>query len=307
MLPRASLSWHVTLPTIDTLMEGRKTNETAPETVLDSLGTDELQEVNVDALKWRFFEMGIRVGIALQMLFMCLILILSANEAIDELSNLYYPLFRGVFLLSFFGVEFALMLFAWKRTGIDYGSIFDVSPHKTNYHAVVRAASTLMSLNFVCFVAYWLTLTLHVDHRIAFLKDLWPLGALLGSLLLLCSPYDWMPEWQDASQRWALARTMRKALSAPFAAPSLAASFVADVFTSMPKCFSDLTFAACIYATGEAFQVGEWQHSTRTFERSLVVCTSTDPTYKIINAMLSLLPFCIRWLQCARQVVRTAV
>ena len=156
-------------------------------------------------------------------------------------------------------------------------------------------------------VAYWLTLTLHVDHRIVFLKDLWPLGALLGSLLLLCSPYDWMPEWQDASQRWALARTMRKALSAPFAAPSLAVSFVADVFTSMPKCFSDLSFAACIYATGEAFQVGEWQHSTRTFERSLVVCTSTDPTYKIINAMLSLLPFCIRWLQCARQVVRTAV
>ena len=48
------------------------------------------------------------------------------------------------------------------------------------------------------------------------------------------------------------------------------------------------------------------QHSTRTFERSLVVCTSTDLTYKIINAMLSLLPFCIRWLQCARQV-RTAV
>ena len=142
MLPRASLSWHVTAALVS-LPAGRKQAIEAPaetvasaETVLDSLGTNELQEVNIDALKWRFFEMGIRVGIALQMLVMCLLLILCANEAIDELSMLYYPLFRGVFLLSFFGVLFALMLFAWKRTGIDYGKIFDVSPHHTNYHAV---------------------------------------------------------------------------------------------------------------------------------------------------------------------------
>lgn len=119
MLPRSSLSWHPS--------GGLKKNETAAETVLDSLGTDELREVTIDSLKWRFFEMGIRVGIALQMLLMCLLLILSSNEAVDELAKLYYPLFRGVFLLSFFGVLFALMLFAWKRTGIDYGSIFGVS------------------------------------------------------------------------------------------------------------------------------------------------------------------------------------
>ena len=246
MLPRASLSWHVTAALV-TLPAGKEKSsptqqqpEAPAETVLDSLGTDELQEVNVDALKWRFFEMGIRVGIALQMLFMCLLLILSANEAIDELALLYYPLFRGVFLLSFFGVLFALMLFAWKRTGIDYGTIFGVSPHRTNYHAVVRAASTLMSLNFIAFVAYWLTLTVHMDQRVRILKDVWPLGALLGSLVLLCSPYDWMPEWRDAAQRAALARTIRHALSAPFAKPTFAAAFVADVFTSMPKCFSDL-------------------------------------------------------------------
>ena len=112
MLPRSSLSWHPSASS----KAGSPTSVTAAETVLDSLGTDELQEVNVDSLKWRFFEMGIRVGIALQMLLMCLLLILSSNEAIDELSKLYYPLFRGVFLLSFFGVLFALMLFAWKRT-----------------------------------------------------------------------------------------------------------------------------------------------------------------------------------------------
>ena len=94
MLPRRRLSWH---PAASTPSE-----TTAAETVLDSLGTDALQEISVDTLKWRFFEMGIRVGVAVQMLFMCLLLILSENEAIVELSMLYYPLFRGVFLLSFF-------------------------------------------------------------------------------------------------------------------------------------------------------------------------------------------------------------
>ena len=115
-------------------------------TIYDSLGTDSVQKINVDQLKWRFFELGVRVGIALQMLFMCVLLMIpEKNDAIDELSGLYYPLFRGVFLLSFFGVLFALNLFAWKRTGIDYGSIFGVSPHRTNYHAVVRAASTVLA------------------------------------------------------------------------------------------------------------------------------------------------------------------
>ena len=290
MLPRRRLSWH---PAASTPSE-----TTAAETVLDSLGTDALQEISVDTLKWRFFEMGIRVGVAVQMLFMCLLLILSENEAIVELSMLYYPLFRGVFLLSFFGVLFALMLFAWKRTGIDYGMIFDVSPHRTNYHAVVRAASTLMSLNFVAFVAYWLTLTVHLTR----MKDLWPFAAFAGTILLLVYPNDWMPEWKDATQRLALARTIGRALSAPFASPSFAASFVADVFTSMPKCFIDLLFATCIYASGEAFAVGAWRHTNHTFEHELTVCTPSDPTYKIANSLLTVLPFVIRLLQCARQI-----
>lgn len=211
---------------------------------------------------------------------------------------MYYPLFRGVFLLSFFGVLFAMLLFAWKRTGIDYCAILQVRPHRTNYHAVVRAASTLMSLNFVAFVTYWLTLTVRLTPS----KDLWPLAALVGTVLLLCSPFDWMPEWQDAAQRAALLRIVGRALGAPFTAPSFATSFVADVFTSMPKCFVDLLFATCLYASGEAFSVGAWQRQQETFQHSLVTCTPAHPTYRAVNAVLTLLPFCIRLLQCVRQI-----
>jgi len=153
-------------------------------TILDGLGTEEAREVGVDTLKWRFFELGLRSGIALQMFLMCLVLGLSGNDAINELSALYYPLFRGCFLLSFFGVLFGLLLFAWKRTGIDYSAIFDVSAARTNYHAVVRSSSTLMSLNFCFFVAFWLTATVRLTPS----KNVWPLAAFLGTLLLLAAP-----------------------------------------------------------------------------------------------------------------------
>ena len=112
-------------------------------------------------------------------------------------------------------------------------------------------------------------------------KHALPATALIGTTVLTIWPCDLMPEWKDATQRLALARTIGRALSAPFASPSFAASFVADVFTSMPKCFIDLLFATCIYASGEAFAVGAWRHTNHTFEHELTVCTPSDPTFKV--------------------------
>jgi len=267
-------------------------------TVLDGLGSDEAREVSVDTLKWRFFELGLRSGLSIQMFIMCVLLIASANAAIDELSVLYYPLFRGCFLLSFFGVLFGLLLFAWKRTGIDYAPIFDVSLKRTNYHAVVRFSSVLMLINFICFVTYWLTCTVQLTAS----KHIWPLAAFLGTIVMLVSPFDWEPEWEDTKQRAALVRTVGRALLAPFASTSFAASFVADVFTSMPKCFIDLLFAACIYVSGEAFAVGTWHPETKRFDRELVTCTAHDPAYRFANTLLSLLPFFVRLMQCLRQI-----
>ena len=267
-------------------------------TVLDGLGTDEIREIHVDTLKWRFFELGLRSGISLQMFAVAAVLILSANDAINELSSLYYPLFRGCFLLSFFGVLFGLLLFAWKRMGIDYASIFHVSAATTNYHAILRAASSLMMLNFCCFITFWLTCTVQLTPS----KHAWPLAAFGGTVVLLAAPFDWTPEWRDASQRAALLRTASRALLAPVTAPSFAASFIADVFTSMPKCFIDLLYTSCIYLSGEAFAVGHWHTESRTFDRSLATCTAQDITYHGAYVVLSVLPFVVRFMQCARQI-----
>ncbi len=268
------------------------------ETVFDGLGTETAQEIKVDTLKWRFFSLGLHSGANIQMFITCLLIILSANEAIEELSELYYPLFRGSFLLSLFGVLFGLLLFAWKRAGIDYAVILDVDPSRTNYHAVVRFASTLMFINFVSFVTFWLTLTVNLTPS----KHLWPLIAFIGTFTMLLSPFDWISEWRDASQRAALVRTAGRALCAPIASSSFAASFVADVFTSMPKCFIDLLYSSCIYATGEAFATGDWHEQRHEFDRDLSFCTVSDPIYRSAFRLLSILPFYIRLMQCLRQI-----
>ena len=62
----------------------------ASRTVYDGLGSDEVREVTVTTLKWRFFALGLRAGIALQMFLFCLGLVLlqsSSNQAIDRHAN----------------------------------------------------------------------------------------------------------------------------------------------------------------------------------------------------------------------------
>jgi hypothetical protein len=271
-----------------------------PVMVVDSLGTEKASEVDVDTLKWLFFSLGMRTGINLQMFVMGLLVTLSSNEAIDELSKLYYPLFRGSFLLSFFGVLFGLLLFTWKRTGIDYAAILGVRADRTNYHAVVRYSSSLMFVNFFSFVTFWLVLTVR-SHLYTY-KHIWPLAAFIGTLAIVAYPVDWMPEWHDAAQRSALAHSVVRALLAPFSSPSFACNFVADVFCSMPKCFIDLLYSTCIFTTGEAFMVGGWDAQNKAFDHELVVCTNANPTYRASFILLSVLPFYIRFMQCIRQI-----
>jgi hypothetical protein len=75
---------------------------------------------------------------------------------------------------------------------------------------------------------------------------------------------------------------------------------------SMPKLFIDLLQVTCIYATGEAFASGAWDEETRTYERDLVLCTMSNPAYQGAYCVLSLLPFYIRFMQCARELYEYA-
>jgi len=278
--------------------------------VLDGLGEEQPREVSINEVKSRFFVLGLQSGVALQQLVLSVVIVVASRDAhssVEELSGLYYPLFRGIFLFAWFGCMYGVLLFLWKRAGIDYASLLGVPAGRHNYHVVIRASFTLVSVNFACFVLFFLTLAMGVTPN----KHIWPAAALLCTLLFLAWPVDTMPKWHDASQRAALGRTVLRVLASPFSEATFAHSFVADVFTSMPKCFNDIAYVSCIYLTGEWWQLGDWDARggawTGGVHHRLHKCTSQNPAYRIASIGLSLLPFWIRLMQCVRAYRDTRV
>jgi len=141
----------------------------------------------VDRLKWAFFSLGLRAGVASTLFVLLVGFVIAGSEtaSVEAIAALYYPLFRAMLLLSYFGILFGVLLFAWKRCGIDYTAILGVDGGRTNVHAVVRASTSLMGLNFSAFVLYWLALLRIVPHAHA-----WPASALLLTLAYLFWPLD---------------------------------------------------------------------------------------------------------------------
>jgi len=250
----------------------------ARTTVLDGMGSEKERLVTVDELKNRFFILGLQTGFALQMFVMAVVMMATTYQmagATEELSSVYYTLFRGLFLACFFFSCYGVDLFVWKRYRIDYRAILGVT-HSHNYHSVMRGSFNVMTLVFSCFALYVLTLTMHLTPN----KHVWPLAAVAGTLTALLWPWDWMPEWHDRSQRLKLLGAICRVLASPLSevsphpspSPSprprpnlsrspgpgevsFARTFVADVLTSMPKIFNDLLFTGCMLATGNAFEV----------------------------------------------------
>ena len=104
-------------------------------------------------------------------------------------------------------------------------------------------------------------------------KDYWPLTAILVSTVYMAWPYDWLTEWDDVHQRHTLLRNLLKVLAAPFWPSRFTLNLIGDFLCSLSQSISDLTYSACIYATLEAFGVGEWHETLHVFEHPRVICT----------------------------------
>lgn len=266
-------------------------------TVLDGMGSEKERLVTVDELKNRFFILGLQTGFALQMFVMAVVMMATTYQmagATEELSSVYYTLFRGLFLACFFFSCYGVDLYVWKRYRIDYRAILGVT-HSHNYHSVMRGSFNVMTLVFSCFALYVLTLTMHLTPN----KHVWPIAAVVGTLLALLCPWDWMPEWHDRAQRLKLLGTICRVLASPLSEVSFARTFVADVLTSMPKIFNDLLFTACMLATGNAFEV-HWDVSAEALVDGDERCTDRSDTYHRARFVMQVLPFWVRLMQCCR-------
>lgn len=273
-------------------------------TVMDGLGTDELREVTMDELKSRFFVLGIQVGIALQMFVVSVLIMLTAYDddsgsgAIHELSAVYYCLFRALFLICFFFSCYGVNLFFWKRMEIDYLTILNVG-HEHNYHFVIRAAFTRMSVVFTCFVLYVLALR---SPNSWFLpnKHVTPAVAIAGTCLLTLWPANLMPEWNDMAQRFSLLTSLSRLLLSPLFAAPFTSTFIADVLTSMPKIFTDMLLTGCMYASGVALTLHYDSSEHALVGADASVCTNADSSFYTASFSLSIFPFWIRLMQCLR-------
>ena len=267
-------------------------DDAVPVTVLDGLGQETLQEVTVDVLKNRFFVLGLQTGLAMNMFVISTVMMVvmsgsRASGAILEFSQEYYPLFRALFLICFFGVFHGIDLYIWKRCGINYRVLLGV-PHAHNYHSVIRGTITIVVFVFSCFVLYVLTLVGELTPN----RHVWPALAGALSFLYIVAPVDWMPEWADRHQRYGLLRTIGRVLASPFSPTTFAHTFVADILTSMPKIFVDLQFTACLYASGSAFDDALWSHAG-----SKPSACNEGQAFTTVRFVLSVLPFWIRLLQ----------
>lgn len=273
--------------------------------LFETFGHDLPRLVKVDTLKARFFILGLMTGFALQMFLMAAVLMAAGSHqrgSMEELALAYYPLFRGLFLLCYFALSYGVVLFIWKRTGVCYRIVLDV-PSVHNYHAVVRASFSVMCIVFACFALYVLTLTSELTPN----KHVWPLAAFGCALIFLVWPWNWMAEWEDQSQRAALLRGYGRVLTAPLFKPHFCDIVLANTLISMPKLLLDFLRMGCLYSTGEVFQIAYDQDAQSLTGMSDRCTFEGSRMYEYAAAILSVLPFWIRLMQCARQFVETGL
>jgi hypothetical protein len=99
--------------------------------------------------------LGVSAGASMQMFFVSFLLMLVSTSdnagPIRELSHEYYPVFRGVFLLTFFFCLYGTCVFIWQRNKIDYCSTLGVSYAHT-YQYIERYVCMYVHVCTVCIV-----------------------------------------------------------------------------------------------------------------------------------------------------------
>lgn len=254
-----------------------------------------------DALEISFFTLGMRIGAALQGLFICALVMCVSNDrdsgAIVELSQRYYAVFRWLLVVPLFFVCYGVCLLVWHRFRINYHAILSVSQEHT-YQYMIRASTSFMLVLFPTFILY-ISCLLTSEETMKMRKFVPPLIAIIASLLFFL-----LPVGAGVGQRYGLIRIIILGCCSPFTQVDFGRVFVADVLTSMPKVFADAEYTACLYVSGEAF-ASDWNRTTFQYETD-GVCEQDDGMLRyIIKIVLSVLPFYIRFMQCMRALKDT--
>jgi hypothetical protein len=163
---------------------------------------------------------------------------------------------------------------------------------------------------FTCFMLYVLTITgglesFPIDEDQ--LKHLWPALAFLVPLSLFFCPYGSISQYffgdvkRAYEQRMGLVSDIAAVLVSPLSQVTFLRSFIADIFCSMPRVFTDFQYTLCIYTTGSFWDVkNEWLTNDGRGMHAYQTCGSGSTLYVWLLDLLSFLPYHIRLMQSLR-------
>jgi hypothetical protein len=166
------------------------------------------------------------------------------------------------------------------------------------------------------FMLYFLTITGEVSKGQIMpsnrLKHLWPALAILIPFVLFMCPCDELTNIcfgvrkNGFKQRFGLMKEIGAVLVSPLSRVTFLRSFIADIFCSMPRIFTDLQYTICIYATGTfADTANEAEEIMNKRQHSYYVCGAGNPPFYVLQVALSLFPYYLRLCQSLRAYVDT--
>ena len=281
-----------------------------------------IQAEYVDVIKTQFFSLGIASGASLQLFLVSFLLMFASasKEAgpMRELGHEYYPVFRGVLLISFFFSMYGANMFIWRRANVDYAGVLGVSYAHT-YQYVLRGSSSTAYITFSMFMLYFLTITGNSDFTDRLnsgseLRHIWPALSIVVPLLLFCFPVDQFTilcfgvQRNGFKQRFGLLKDIAMVLISPFSEVTFMRGFIGDVFCSMPRVFTDMQYTICIYVTGAAFMrspddLGPYDLKPHAY----YTCGAGNRRYYMLQILLGFLPYFIRFCQCTRAYHDTGI
>lgn len=210
---------------------------------LNELNQRALRKKYMDSVKNKFFFLGFSFGASLQSFIVSVILLFvsHSNDAgpIQELSHEYYPIFRCIFLISFFFLLYGCLLFIWRRAKVDYMRVMGFSYSHT-YQYVLQGSSSCAHIMFVMFIIYVLTITggFGIHEEKDNLKHIWPFLAFALPTLLFFFPNDKITQpifgvdRNGFKQRLGLFWNLLAVLVSPFSEVNFERAFIAGTHSS---------------------------------------------------------------------------
>lgn len=190
---------------------------------------------------------------------------------------LYYnPLLLVALMIWLWGVN----LWVFAQSSVNYVKVFDLAQTHLSHREIWRSATWLTLIVPTSMTAY-LYLYSHGEVLLAASQPVF-LYAIL--LIILLSPFDMF----YLSSRFYFLRTMLRILL-PLQAITFPDFFLADIFTSMSKVFSDLERSVCRMVNRQVATIAWFEADS--------ICGS----HSVAIPLVLVLPYLCRFFQCLRQ------